>query len=365
MFVTGCHRSGTSLITSIFKDLINEEIDESKLINPQLDNPSGFFESKRLVAFNEKLLEILGSSCSSPPITLPLWPEPPLIDLLINARREFKDLAISSNWVDKDPRLCILYPAYLHILLKRVPLLVCIREPIKVAVSLYARTGLSINVGLSMWFIYNHHISKSMTEDDSLYFYDEFLNASGDNSELHIYEQCCKTIEKIGGQLPSFEKFREILKKRVKTNLNRCSSLASALNENICNLELLNTCNDAYQKLNASQKDLQIYQESFMSIPSSALKILYEEKKLNIPNYNSEIKNTSELVILGESHKDLEEKLEKNKKELIHLRKTHKDLEVTLKSYKNDLLVIQNTISWKLTYPIRYLKEKINSLLDS
>ena len=49
MFITGCHRSGTSLITSIFKDLINEANDESKLITPQLDNPQGFFESKKLV----------------------------------------------------------------------------------------------------------------------------------------------------------------------------------------------------------------------------------------------------------------------------------------------------------------------------
>ena len=269
MFITGCHRSGTSLITSIFKDLIDDKVDKSNLLTPQLDNPPGFFESKRIVKFNEQLLEVIGATCNSPPITLPIWTEPPLIDILVNARKDFKDLAISNNWIDKDPRLCLLYPVYFHILLKRVPLIVCMREPINVAVSLFARNGYSINLGLSMWFIYNHHISKFLTENDSFYFYEEFLNASDTDSEIHLYEQCCKTIEPIATQIASFDKFKETLKKRVKVNLNRSSSLTSALNENMCDLELLNICNDAYQKFYSSQKDLNIYQESFISIPSS------------------------------------------------------------------------------------------------
>ncbi len=363
MFITGCHRSGTSLITSIFKDFINEQVDGSKLITPQLDNPLGFFESKKLVHFNEQLLKLIGSSCSSPPITLPLWTEPPLIDFLINARKDFKDLAMSSTWVDKDPRLCMLYPAYFHILLKRVPLLICIREPIKVAVSLYARTGLSINVGLSMWFIYNHHISKLLTNDDSFYFYEEFINISGDKSKMYIYEQCCKTIEPMGIKIPSFDKFQKVLDNRIKGNLNRCSSLALALNKNICNLELLNTCNNAYQKFHSSKKDLNIYQELFMSIPSNILNILYEENKLNIPCSKSEIKNNYELVNLRKDYNELEVKLHSSKYELVNLRKDYKELEVKLHSYKEDLRVMQTTFSWKLTYPLRYLKNKIKSLL--
>ena len=146
------------------------------------------------------------------PITPPIWTKPPLIDILVNARKDFEDLATSSNWIDKDPRLCLLYPAYFHILLKRIPLVVCMREPIEVAVSLYARNGHSINLGLSMWFIYNHHISKFLTENDSFYFYEEFLNASDTNSEIRIYEQCCKTIEPIATKIASFDEFKETLK---------------------------------------------------------------------------------------------------------------------------------------------------------
>ncbi len=339
MFITGCHRSGTSLITSIFKDLINDKIDKSNLLTPQLDNPPGFFESKRIVNFNEQLLEVIGTTCNSPPITLPIWTEPPLIDILVNARKDFEDLAISSNWIDKDPRLCLLYPAYFHILLKRIPLIVCMREPIEVAVSLYARNGHSINTGLCMWFIYNHHISKFLTENDSFYFYEEFLNASDTDSEIHIYEQCCKTIEPIATQIASFDKFKETLKKRVKVYLNRSSSLTSALNENMCDLELLNICNDAYQKFHSSQKDLNIYQESFISIPSSVLKNLYKEKKLTIPYRSSEIKSNREIYDLQNSYKDLEVKLKTNKEVLSILSNSKKNLEVELEikkeSYKN------------------------------
>ena len=439
MFITGCHRSGTSLITSIFKDLINDKVDKSNLLTPQLDNPPGFFESKRIVNFNEQLLEVIGATCNSPPITLPIWTEPPLIDILVNARKDFEDLAISSNWIDKDPRLCLLYPAYFHILLKRIPLIVCMREPIEVAVSLYARNGHSINLGLSMWFIYNHHISKFLTENDSFYFYEEFLNASDTDSEIHIYEQCCKTIEPIATQIVPFDKFKETLKKRVRVYLNRSSSLTSALNENMCDLELLNICNDAYQKFHSSQKDLNIYQESFISIPSTVLKNLYKEKKLTIPYCNSEIKTNRELYDLQNSYKDLEVELKKNKEINIDLEKesnrveierknfeveldrnkesykdlekennrvelerkkleveldrnkennkdlekesnrvelerkkleieldrnkeNYKDLEVELERNKELLRTIQNTFSWKSTYPLRFLKMILISL---
>ena len=410
MFITGCHRSGTSLITSIFKDLIDDKVDKSNLLTPQLDNPPGFFESKRIVKFNEQLLEVIGATCNSPPITLPIWTEPPLIDILVNSRKDFKDLAISSNWIDKDPRLCLLYPAYFHILLKRIPLVVCMREPIEVAVSLYARNGHSINLGLSMWFIYNHHISKFLTENDSFYFYEEFLNASETDSEINIYEQCCKTIDPIATQIASFDKFKETLKKRVKVYLNRSSSLTSALNENMCDLELLNICNEAFQKFHSSQKDLNIYQESFISIPSSVLKILYKEKKLTIPYRSSEIKINRELYDLQNSYKNLEVELGQNKeinrdlekesnrveierknlevelerknesyidlekesnrveierknleKEINRVELERKNLEVELKRNKEFLNTIQNTFSWKLTYPLRFLKMILNS----
>ena len=95
----------------------------------------------------------------------------------------------------------------------------------------------------------------------------------------------------------------------------------------------------------------------------------YIEKKLTIPFSNSEIKNRTELSNLRNCYKDLEVELERNKEinknlevELEGNKESNKDLELELERKKEDLLVIQNTLSWKLTYPIRYLKKIINSL---
>ena len=46
-----------------------------------------------------------------------------------NPAQQAHTYALDRNWVDKDPRLCITYPAFLHILLRRVPLVVALRDP--------------------------------------------------------------------------------------------------------------------------------------------------------------------------------------------------------------------------------------------
>ena len=45
------------------------------------------------------------------------------------------------------------------------------------------------------------------------------------------------------------------------------------------------------------------------------------------------------------------------------MHESYEDLELELERNKEFLRIIQNTFSWKLTYPIRYLKQKINYLL--
>ena len=66
-----------------------------------------------------------------------------------------------------------------------------------------------------------------------------------------------------------------------------------------------------------------------------------------------------------ESNNDLEVELERSKEVLSILRDSNNDLEVELKRKKEDLRVIQNTFSWRLTYPLRYLKMILNSLFKS
>ena len=100
----------------------------------KLENPLGFFESERLVDINEGLLQSLGCKWDRPPLSC-CWISP-LLNSLHSQRTQLSSYALEDAWVDKDPRLCITYPAYLHILLRRIPLVVALREPLDV-VNLY------------------------------------------------------------------------------------------------------------------------------------------------------------------------------------------------------------------------------------
>ena len=51
VFVTGCHRSGTSLLASLMHGLVTGEDPRHRRgdLDLKLENPLGFFESQRLV----------------------------------------------------------------------------------------------------------------------------------------------------------------------------------------------------------------------------------------------------------------------------------------------------------------------------
>ena len=99
------------------------------------------------------------------------WDLPPL--LAQPHRSRLSAYALEQSWVDKDPRLCLTYSAYLHI--RRIPLVVALREPLAVAASLFARNGFSLNHGLVLWWVYNHHIASHMCSEDLLLLYSDLL----------------------------------------------------------------------------------------------------------------------------------------------------------------------------------------------
>ena len=144
-------------------------------LKQKLENPLGFCESERLVETNDALLQVLGCRWDRPPLLPACWDLPPFLDALHPHRSRLSFYALERSWVDKDPRLCITYSAYLHILLRRIPLVVALREPLAVAASLHARNGFSLNRGLVLWWIYNHHIASQLCSEDLLILYSDLL----------------------------------------------------------------------------------------------------------------------------------------------------------------------------------------------
>ncbi len=157
MFVAGCHRSGTSYVSGLLSRIF--EVTRNSDIDRTVDNPGGYFESTLLGPFNDQLLALIGASWDCPPLAPPFWRQGKLLQFLTHHKSEFESYALQHVWVDKDPRLSITFPAYQHLLLRRVPCVIALRHPFEVAASLYLRDGFSPAKGLLIWYLYNRHCS--------------------------------------------------------------------------------------------------------------------------------------------------------------------------------------------------------------
>ena len=172
MFVTGCHRSGTSLLASLLRTLIDQDKQVGDELPPALDNPLGFQESKQLNQLNNQLLKLAGCRWDYPPILMPDWSSEPFFSVLFKERERFSALSLEHRWIEKNPRFCLTAPAMDHLLLKRLPCAATLRSPKVVATSLFRRNGLSPQQGLLIWFFYNHHLARSLQSQDLLILYD-------------------------------------------------------------------------------------------------------------------------------------------------------------------------------------------------
>ena len=79
-----------------------------------------------------------------PPLTPVHWSQGRYLLQAIRRKSDFESYALSESWVDKDPRLALTRSLYEHLLLKRVPCLCVIRNPLDVARSLWMRDGFSL-----------------------------------------------------------------------------------------------------------------------------------------------------------------------------------------------------------------------------
>ena len=207
-------------------------------LDQKLENPLGFFESERLVETNDALLQALGCQWDRPPLLPSCWDLPPLLEALQPHRSRLSAYALEKCWVDKDPRLCITYSAYLHILLRRIPLVVALREPLAVAASLHARNGFSLNYGLVLWWIYNHHISSQLCSEDLLLLYSDLL-AIDDQS---LQQRLGPFLELHRHSRPSKDLARALIEKLIRPELNRSETAINDQSRARVNPLLLEIC---------------------------------------------------------------------------------------------------------------------------
>ena len=142
ILVLGMHRSGTSVLTKIIGHL-----GASLPLDPMpetADNPSGYWESRSIARFNNRLLESAGTAWNDDAPVREAWfvDQARAADLDEGAALLAAAFGDASLLVLKDPRVCRLLPFWRRLLARigREPsALIALRDPWEVARSLQAR----------------------------------------------------------------------------------------------------------------------------------------------------------------------------------------------------------------------------------
>lgn len=143
IIVLGMHRSGTSALTRVLSLL--GAVPPEDLMPGSEDNPSGYWESRKITQFNNRLLQSAGLRWDSDTPIKAEWfcDEAARAEQYKEARmllaEDFDDAPL---FILKDPRLCRLFPFWEKVLASEgidIRVVMCLRDPREVAASLAAR----------------------------------------------------------------------------------------------------------------------------------------------------------------------------------------------------------------------------------
>ena len=321
----------------------------------KLENPLGFFESERLVQVNDGLLQVLGCQWDRPPLLPPSWDQPPLLDELQLQRSRFASYALDHAWVDKDPRLSITYPAYLHILLRRIPLVVALREPLAVATSLHARNGFSLNRGLVLWWIYNHHIASQLCPKDLLVSYRNLLILD----DLTLQKIVGPFLELHKHQRPSDYQSQTLITSLLKPEFNRSEDAINLDSRTRIHPLLLKICDSAYNNIIQASDQLASFQEQFNSLPRVVLECAVRDQLL-LEAEASSLKDR--LNFVEAEMRNVASSLEQRERDCASLQHQVHDSQRALHLAQNQLRELHGSHSWKITSPIRAMGDFLRLL---
>lgn len=175
--VLGMHRSGTSLLTRILNIVGVHLGSEAGLLQPGPDNPKGYWEHFEVCSINEAILNRHGGSWDEPPMLPPGWETAAALDDLRHRAEQFINdhFAEVQLWGWKDPRSCLTLPFWQQ-LLPEMRYVICLRNPVDVALSLEDRNSFSAEKSSSLWLSY---VSSALNHTDGkprlMIFYEDVM----------------------------------------------------------------------------------------------------------------------------------------------------------------------------------------------
>jgi hypothetical protein len=132
---------------------------QKDLLPPAENNPQGFWESRSFLRLNDAILKEMGGRWDAPPHReVADWEsEVGLGGLRKKAGELISRFEGREPWGWKDPRNCLTLPLWRQ-LLPDMKVLICVRNPLAVAESLWIRDGVSDTDSFDLWLTYNRRV---------------------------------------------------------------------------------------------------------------------------------------------------------------------------------------------------------------
>ncbi len=152
VYVVGMHRSGTSATCGLLCHLGLGAPREGDRLRATDANERGFWESKSLNRFDERLLAHLGGSWLAPPTLAPGWEDDSALDAFkVEAATLFAAAFEARPIAWKDPRSSIVLPFWNSVVKPPLAAVLVYRDAYEVASSLQSRNRLRITHGFALW----------------------------------------------------------------------------------------------------------------------------------------------------------------------------------------------------------------------
>lgn len=163
--IAGMHRSGTSTVSQLLHRCGLYLGQESAIHASGSDNPDGYWEHTGFRSINERMLKIFGGGWDLPPL-LPLgWTaDRRLQPLKSEAKRLLEDFARRRRWGWNDPRNSLTLPFWTGAV-PEVKVVVCVRNPLEVALSLRRHAMSSYAFSFNLWRLYNQRLLDALPAD--------------------------------------------------------------------------------------------------------------------------------------------------------------------------------------------------------
>src|SRR5579859_4534184 len=166
--IAGMHRSGTSLVARML-NLSGLYLGQQRdIMPPTRDNPDGYWENLKFLDIDQGILRLLGGDWDCPPEIPADWREQ-LASLNLTARAEvlLGEFAGREPWGWKNPRTS-LTDFFWRSLVPDLKVVVCVRNPLEVASSIYHRDHYTRALALRLWREYNERILRDIPKENRL-----------------------------------------------------------------------------------------------------------------------------------------------------------------------------------------------------